>query len=61
MVDFRVPDKGDLYIDKNGLLHRCKANNWSRRSQRRIIVKETWATTPWKPKPQRVSGPRDLV
>lgn len=43
VLAFRVPSMNDLYINKLGLLTRCKRNvNLTRRSQRRIIVKENW-------------------
>jgi hypothetical protein len=41
-VACRVPRRNDLYINKNGLLQRCKTTNYSRRAQKRTIVKEGW-------------------
>lgn len=40
--DFRVPCKNDLYVNKNGLLQRCKAKNHSKRAKKRLIVVEGW-------------------
>lgn len=36
----RIPCHNDLYIDKNGKIQRCKQFNYSRRVQKRYIVKE---------------------
>ncbi len=41
-IDVRVPIHNDLYINKDGFLQRCKSTHHSNRSQKRIIVKETW-------------------
>lgn len=44
-----IPKKNELYINKNGKIQRHKKGTSSRRSQKRLIVKETW-TEPWNPK-----------
>lgn len=41
-IAYRVPLLGDLYVNKNGLLQRNKTEHFSRRAQKRIIVKESW-------------------
>jgi hypothetical protein len=41
-VDFRVPKVNELYINKNNEVQRNKSIRFSKRSQKRIIVKESW-------------------
>jgi len=43
VIDFRIPKFNELYINKLGLCQRCKKKNYSRRAQRRIIIKEHWS------------------
>lgn len=38
--DFRVPKRGDLYLDKNNLIQRCREDRVSKHAQPRIILKE---------------------
>ena len=42
VTDYRVPQKKDLYIDKNGHVKRCQENNYSKRSRPKVIVNESW-------------------
>lgn len=41
-VAIRVPKRGELYINKNGEIQRCKEDHYSRRSQKRVIVRENF-------------------
>jgi hypothetical protein len=39
---YRVPQPGDLYINKMGKIQRRKGENFSKRARKRIILVETW-------------------
>lgn len=38
IIDFRVPKKGDTYINKNMDIDICKADNYSNHARERFIV-----------------------
>lgn len=42
VLNYRVPQFNDLYIDKNKKVNRCKEHNQSKRAQKRVIVLEVW-------------------
>lgn len=41
-VDFRVPQPKELYIGKDKRVHRCSEERISNRSQKHIIIRESW-------------------
>lgn len=40
VIAVRVPKYNDLYLDKTGKIQRCKAFNFSKRAQKRYILRE---------------------
>ena len=40
VVDFRIPARGELYLNKVGDIVRCKSVNFSRRARRKPICKQ---------------------
>lgn len=39
IIGSRVPEKGDFYISKFGYIMKCTSKNFSRRAERKSIVK----------------------
>lgn len=48
VIDFRIPERGELYVDKNGHVQRCNEHRYSRHARARLICKESWEGVPVK-------------
>lgn len=42
-IDFRVPKRGELYLDKNDMIQRLHEDRTqSKRAKKRVILQEVW-------------------